>query len=194
MNSYLITGGNRGLGLSLVNALDGDSISRKDGFDITKDYEKIAKLSLQYDVFINNAFDGPAHESHGHFGQVKTLLAVYKAWDEAKKDGKIINIGSVAGKTVKAPIPMFETYRVPKAALEFASKQCTAAFKINAVKFKTTLINIDRLDTEKSRSKDTWTGNGHDCEDICNFIKYLETLSTNTVVEEFTAYVNFDFS
>ena len=58
----LVTGGNRGLGLQIVNRLQADTVSRHAGYDITQDVGKIAELSLQYDVFINNAFDGPPHE------------------------------------------------------------------------------------------------------------------------------------
>ena len=50
----LVTGGNRGLGLAIVNQLGAVSVSRTDGSDITKDATAIAKLSLDYDVFINN--------------------------------------------------------------------------------------------------------------------------------------------
>jgi hypothetical protein len=91
-----------------------------------------------------------------------------------------------------APEPRFETYRVAKAALAHASKQGTQAFKHNVVKFRTTLITPDRLDTELSRSRATWTGNGIVLTDISNFIRYATEVSPNTVVEEATFYVNFE--
>ena len=62
----------------------------------------------------------------------------------------------------------------------------------NIVAFKTTLITLDRLDTELSRSRPNWTGNGVNLNDISNFIKYATEVSQNTVVEEATFYVNFD--
>jgi hypothetical protein len=89
--------------------------------------------------------------------------------------------------------PSFETYRVAKAALSHASKQCTASFKANKVPFKTTLITVDRLDTELSRGRPTWTGNGVNLEDISNFIKYSTSINQNTCIEEVTFYCNFDF-
>jgi len=190
--SYLITGGNRGLGLELCNQLGGHGISRSTGYDITKNVNEIAELSLQHDIFINNAFDGPPQEQWANFGQVNVLLAVYEKWKSANKSGWIINIGSVGSKYIVAPEPSFETYRTAKAALEFASKQCTAAFKNNLVLFKTTLITLDRLDTPLSRSRESWTGNGISCSNVAEYIKFIANLSENTCVEETTFYVNFN--
>ena len=48
----LVTGGNRGLGLILVNHFNAVSISRQQGYDITKDTKAIAEKSLDYDVFV----------------------------------------------------------------------------------------------------------------------------------------------
>jgi len=187
----LVTGGNRGLGQELTLQFGGDSISRVDGFDITKHAKEIAQKSLNYDIFINNAFDGPPQEEWADFGQVQVLLEVYKAWKDTGKEGWIFNIGSVGAEHIVAPEPSFETYRIAKSALTHASRQCTMAFKNDLVKFKTTLITPDRLDTELTRSRPSWTGNGVDCGDIANFIKYATTIQTNSVVEEIILYVNF---
>ncbi len=189
----LVTGGNRGLGKHLVDAFGGTSVSRTDGIDITQDHEYIGKLSLDYDIFVNNAFDGPPQEPWANFGQVQVLESVYDAWRQHNKIGYIFNIGSVGEKHVVAREPSFETYRVAKAALAHASKQCTAAFKANHVPFKTTLITLDRLDTELSRSRATWTGNGIDLKDICNFIQYAGTVHGNTCIEEITFYCNLEY-
>ena len=190
--TFLITGGNRGLGLHLTEKFGGTSISRADGYDITKDLQAVAEMSLKYDVFINNAFDGPPQEPWANFAQAQIYIAVYDAWQAAGKTGYIFNIGSSGSKSIVAPEPRFETYRVSKAALEHASKQGTQAFKQNLVPFKTTLITLDRLDTELSRSRPTWTGNGINLTDISNFIEYTTTVAQNTVVEETTFYINFD--
>jgi hypothetical protein len=187
----LVTGGNRGLGLAMVNQLNADSVSRTDGSDITKDMIAIATQSLDYDVFVNNAFDGPPQEEWANFGQVQLLLEVYKQWKEASKTGWIFNIGSIGERNIVAPEPSFETYRIAKSALAHASRQCTAAFKNDVIKFKTTLITPDRLDTELSRSRASWTGNGINCNDIVDFIKYTTGISNNSVIEEIILQVNF---
>ena len=188
----LVTGGNRGLGEHLVNVFGADSASRTNGFDINHNTNEIATLSLEYDVFVNNAFDGPPQESWADFGQAQVYFAVYDAWKTAGKSGWIFNIGSSGGKHIVAPEPRFETYRVSKAALSHASRQGTQSFKQNLVRFRTTLITPDRLDTELSRSRPIWTGNGIDLTDISNFIRYAISVSQNTVIEEATFYVNFE--
>ena len=189
----LVTGGHRGLGQHLAELVQADVVSRVDGYDITKDQSRIAELSLEYDVFVNNAFDGPPHEPWANFGQVNVLQEVYFAWANANKSGHIINIGSVGEKSIVAPDPAFETYRVAKAALSHASRQCTAAFKKGIVPFKTTLITLDRLDTELSRGRENWTGNGIDLNDVVDMIKLALTTKPNTCIEEMVAYVNFGF-
>jgi NAD(P)-dependent dehydrogenase (short-subunit alcohol dehydrogenase family) len=189
----LVTGGNRGLGLDIVNELSADGISRQSGFDITKDIKAIAEKSLDYDVFINNAFDGPPQEEWANFAQTNLLLEVYKQWTEQGKQGWIFNIGSIGEKHIVAPDPSWETYRVSKAALKHASQQCTQAFKTNKVKFKTTLITPDRIDTELSRSRENWTGNGVQTKDIIDFIRYSLAVNPNTVIEEIVLYCNLDY-
>jgi MoaA/NifB/PqqE/SkfB family radical SAM enzyme len=190
--TFFITGGNRGLGKHLVEQFKGTSISRAQGYDITKHVKEIAEISLDFDVFVNNAFDGPPQEDWANFAQAQLYFAVYDAWKTAGKTGHIFNIGSSGSKAIVAPEPRFETYRVSKAALEHASRQGTQAFKQNIVPFKTTLITLDRLDTEFSRSRPNWTGNGVNLKDIGNFIEYAISVSNNTAIEEATFYVNFD--
>jgi NADP-dependent 3-hydroxy acid dehydrogenase YdfG len=189
---YMITGGNRGLGEVFVKHFNGDSYSRNNGYDITKDVAKIAETSLNYDVFINNAFDGPFQEEWANFGQVKLLYAVAELWSKENKTGHIINIGSSGSENVVAPIPSFETYRISKVALKEHSRQWTRAFKENKVPFKTSLLTLDRLDTELTRSRSSWTGNGLDPVDICSYIELIINAQSNTCIEEIIGWVNFD--
>lgn len=189
----LVTGGHRGLGKYLADLFQADVVSRTDGYDITTDEKKIANLSLEYDVFVNNAFDGPPHEVWANYGQVNVLQEVYLAWALTHKRGHIINIGSVGEKNIVAPFPAFETYRVAKAALSHASRQCTAAFKHGIVPFKTTLITLDRMDTDLSRSRENWTGNGIDLGDVANILQMVLDIRSNTCIEEVVAYVNFSY-
>ena len=112
--------------------------------------------------------------------------------ETAKQRWFHFNIGSIASDDVVAPEPMWETYRVSKKSLESASLQCSRAFRKNLVKFRTTLIKPDRLDTELSRSRANWTGNGVDCADIGNFIKYCFSLKGNTQIDSITMGLNYD--
>lgn len=188
----MITGGNRGLGLALSDRFHGESFSRHNGHDITKDRERLARISLDYDVFINNAFDGPFHEPWADFAQVRLLHAVADLWRQHNKAGFIVNIGSVGTETMVAPDPSFETYRVSKQALKFHSHQWSQAFKKNLVRFRTTLLTLDRLDTELSRSRPNWTGNGHDLDSVCDMVQLLVNGQPNTCIQEIIAMVNFD--
>lgn len=188
----LVTGGNRGLGQTLVRDLQADSISRHDGFDITKDVDNIISKSLEYDVFINNAFDGPPQESHANFAQTVLLIKMFEAWKNKDKTGFIFNIGSIGSDEVVVPDPLWETYRVSKKSLESASLQCSRAFRSNHVKFRTTLIKPDRLDTQLSRSRTNWTGNGIDCADISQFIRYCFGTRGNTQIDQITLSLNYD--
>lgn len=189
---YMITGGNRGLGADFVKHFNGDSYSRSNGYDITKDIDKIAQASLDYDVFINNAFDGPFQEEWADFGQVKLLYAVADLWSKQNKKGHIINIGSSGSESVVAPVPSFETYRVSKAALKEHSRQWTRAFKENKVPFKTSLLTLDRLDIELVRSRPSWTGNGLNTADICSYIELITNAQPNTCIEEIIGWVNLE--
>jgi len=191
---YLITGGNRGLGKSIKDYFNADSLSRtENNIDITKDVNAIVQKSLDYDVFINNAFDGPPQEAWANFAQITLLIKMFEAWKNADKRGFIFNIGSIGSDTVVSPVPSWETYRVSKKALESASLQCSKAFRDNVVKFKTVLIKPDRLDTELSRSKTTWTENGINCNDISKFIEYALSLNDNTQVDEITLALNYEY-
>ena len=200
----LITGGHKGLGLYLAEHLGADSISRIDGFDITKDEKKIAEKSLEYDVFINNAFDGPPHLPENNFGQVNVYLAVYEAWKNANKTGHIFNLGSIGAKIINAPEPRHRTYITAKAAIEFASKQGTLGFKKNQVKFKTTLITMDKLDTQDPPHwkpewreafwppLDKWEDNGLNLKNIHDFIEFCLKLDDNACIEETIFYCNLE--
>lgn len=192
-NTYLVTGGNRGLGLAIADHFKARTLQRDNGFDITHKVKEIAQESLKYDVFINNAFDGPPQEDWANFAQTQLLMEVFKVWKENNKSGYIFNIGSIGAHTIVAPEPSFETYRVSKDALAHASKQCTKAFKDNLVPFKTTLIAPDRIDTPLSRSRESWTGNGIDTRDIIDFIEYAVKTKGNTCIEEVSIWCNFNF-
>lgn len=189
----MVTGGNRGLGLVICEYFDAHSFSRTNSHDVTCDVDRaaLAKVSLEYDVFVNNAFDGPFQEPWADFAQVHLLWEVAALWKQQHKTGHIINIGSTGAYQVVAPEPAFETYRVAKDALRTHSLQWTEAFRQHQVAFRTTLISPDRLDTELSRSRDSWTGNGVQLLDICRYIQLITETSANTCVGEIVLWCDF---
>jgi len=190
---FAITGDSKGLGKYLKEHFKAEGISRStNNLDITsqQDIEKIALDSLEYDVFINNAFDGPPHEPWANYGQVNLLHEIYKQWKKHNKVGYIFNIGSIGANTIVAPEPIFETYRVAKSALQHASKQITQSYKQNIVGFKCTLISPDRLDNETTRTRPNWTGNGIGMKDLASAIEWCISCEDNTVVDEISIYCN----
>jgi len=187
---FMVTGGNRGLGLALCQHFGADSFSRSNGYDIIRDHHLLADISLDYDVFVNNAFDGPFQEDWGDFGQVRMLYEVAQLWRDQGKTGHIINIGSTGGEDIVVPEPTWETYRVSKVALKYHSQQWTRAFRNNLVPFRTSLLTIDRLDTELSRSRPTWTGNGINLDEIMGYVELILASRPNTCIEEIHTVVN----
>lgn len=190
----MVTGGNRGLGLAICQHYQADSFSRQSGYDITnhENRKTLAQISLDYDIFINNAFDGPFQESWADFGQCRLLWDVANTWQTHGKTGFIINIGSVGSETVVSPDPNWETYRVAKVALKSHSQQWTKAFRDNKAKFRTSLLTLDRLDTPLSRSRFNWTGNGIDLQEAISYIDLIITSRDNTCIEEIQAWVNLE--
>ncbi len=169
----LITGGRSGIGHDFVKAFQADHLSRRDGFDI-KDpaaITEIAERSLNYDVFINNAFDGPPHKGWANWGQANLMKALFCKWKDTEKQGYIFNIGSIGSTTEVDQYQDFELYRVSKYALDYYSLEATQAFLQKKVSFKTTLIRPGRLDTLKTRERASWTGVGHTGQEIIDILK-----------------------
>jgi len=190
---YLITGAQQGLGRCLLDYYQGVNFSRSTGHDIVADRAAIAEASLDYDVFVNNAYDGVFGQSLTAYGQVQLLTQVAMAWATHNKSGHIISIGGVGSEDTSAPFAGWETYNANKAALKHHSLQWTQAFRTNQVAFRTSLITVDRLDTEAGRARPTWTGNGVAITDVVNMIDLCLNAQSNTCIGEIIAWVNLDF-
>jgi NAD(P)-dependent dehydrogenase (short-subunit alcohol dehydrogenase family) len=189
---YMITGGNTGLGLVLRQYFGADSYSRGNGYDIVDQRDIIADLSLNYDVFINNAYDGEFGTSRTAYGQVQLLTEVAMVWQANQKLGHIINIGGVGSEDTGAPFTGWESYNANKAALKHHSLQWSQAFRTGQVSFRTTLITVDRLDTPAGRARPSWTGNGVSTNDVAKQIELCINANANTCVSEIVSWVNLD--
>jgi NAD(P)-dependent dehydrogenase (short-subunit alcohol dehydrogenase family) len=189
---YMITGGNTGLGLVLRQYFGADGYSRGNGYDIVDQRDIIADLSLNYDVFINNAYDGEFGTSRTAYGQVQLLTEVAMVWQANQKLGHIINIGGVGSEDTGAPFTGWESYNANKAALKHHSLQWSQAFRTGQVSFRTTLITVDRLDTPAGRARPSWTGNGVSTNDVAKQIELCINANANTCVSEIVSWVNLD--
>jgi len=98
----------------------------------------------------------------------------------------------VGSETIVTPEPSWETYRVSKAALKNHSQQWTKAFRENQVRFRTSILTLDRLDTPLSRSRPNWTGNGLDLKEVLAYIDLILNAKPNTCLEEIRAWVSLD--
>ena len=188
----IVTGGNQGLGLYICQAFGATSVSRSNGYDIGVDQESLVQATLNDNIFVNNAYDGEFGKVDGKFAQTQLLNRIALAWKQLGKTGHIINIGGSASSTKDVPDMALDLYAANKAALRYHSHQWSRAFKHNTVKFKTTLLNIDRLSTDRGRQSPDWNGNGHELEDIIKMINLCLTLPDSVCIEEITAWVNLD--
>lgn len=180
----MITGGDRGLGLHLAQRYRADTFSRSSGFDITHDADDLATISLGYDLVINNAYDG--------FGQTLLLAAMADRWAAAGKTGTIINIGGVGSEDQGPPVPGWQSYNCHKRSLKHLSLQWTAAFRDNRVRFRTSLLTLDRLDTPLGRTTPEWTGAGVDLEDVYEMIELCRSVRDCSCIGEIKIWINLD--
>lgn len=181
---YMITGGTSGLGLVLCERFGGDSYSRGSGYDIVRDCQDLSEISLDYDVFINNAYDGVLGNSWHGFGQTRLLHEVAMLWKELDKTGYIINIGGVGAEDTGAPVEGWESYNANKRALKHTSLQWTQAFKTKQVDFRTTVLTVDRLDKND-------IGDGHDLTDIADMVELCLNTNPNTCIGEIKAWCRY---
>lgn len=188
----MITGGNDGLGQVLSERFQADSYSRSNGYDIITHSDQLVKKSLDYDVFINNAYDGILGSSLAEFGQTRLLQKIALSWKQHDKTGHIINVGGIGSEDTGPPFPGWESYNSNKRALKHLSLQWTQAFRQNQVRFRTSLLTIDRLDTPKGRSLPSWTGNGQNLDDIAAMVALCLYAAPNTCIGEIASWVNLD--
>lgn len=120
-----ITGHTSGIGQAVFNCIGNcTGFSRSNGCDI-KDYNRIAFLARNHNVFINNA--------HSGFNQVYLLYAVFRMWKDLPCT--IINISSDAPEQ---SIHRENVYAIEKLALDTAARQLSSistTCKVKLIKF-----------------------------------------------------------
>lgn len=98
-------------------------LSRTDGYDIVKDFDRCMTIVRSCDVFVNNAYVG--------FYGVDWLYLVFEEWKN--QDKVIINIGSDSADGVK---DFVHPYSVVKASMDHACEQ------LQNVKSRCRVINL----------------------------------------------------
>lgn len=147
-----ITGHTRGLGLELskhFNIING--FSRSNGYDISYP-DKIVQECLDYDVFINNAFDW-----NNGFAQTELLQTFY----DYNYQGLIINIASSIETVVRSEV---RQYDIHKRSLIDCSKQ------LYYLGFKTCVISPGAIDVGSGKN---FKGNKLNTASIINCIDLI---------------------
>lgn len=107
-----------------------------------REQKKLAELSLQYDVFINNSFVDD-------FSQVFIAKEVWTIWKTNKKRGHIINVGSSVEDLVR---PDNRLYSIGKKALRDYSKNLYLYSIWHDSGIKCTHISFGGIKTDKTLS------------------------------------------
>lgn len=163
----LVTAGSEGIGKEIVDyfAPHGQSLSRRNGFDIreAEAREHIARLSLDCDIFVNHAFAGDE-------SQTELLRIVFTLWRETRKSGYIFSTGTYGTYCSTGIDPK---YIELKNKLDQVHFDFSRQIENGDLPFRLTLLRPGMLDTERSRKKPHWHGNGVRGKDYAQLIEYL---------------------
>lgn len=174
----LVIGGSQGMGKEIVDYFspNSKSVSRSNGYDIRRedDRKKIAKLSLDYNVVLNHAYCGDLSQTY-------MLNDLYRTWVDADHNGYIFHTGT------------YSTYRIGtnpnlypgiKASGDILCQQISKQCENNKHRFRITNLRLGFLDTEKSRKKPHWPGNGLKGVDVAKLMSYFYNMPPDICVPE----------
>lgn len=141
------------------------------GFDLKeqRDRERLAELSLNYDVFINNSFIDD-------FVQVYLAKEVWTLWMSRSKAGQILNLGSAVEDLVR---PDNRLYSIGKKALRDYSTNLNLFSLWHDSKIKVSHISFGGIATDKTL--DHWPHFNHLDPDFCAEQIFLLLQSKNDV-------------
>jgi len=175
----LVIGGGSGIGKYVVDYFSPDSFnaSRTTGYDIRKkeDVERISELSLEYDVVLNHAYTGD-------MSQYRMLYRLYQVWEKANKRGYIFHTGTYSTYSMQWNVD--SDYPDLKMACDELCRKISKRCENNKVPFRCTNIRPGMLDTEKSRKKPHWAGNGIRGEQFAQLIDYFYNLPDDLCIPQ----------
>ena len=175
----LVIGGSKGIGQSLVNHFGADSVSRSNGYNITKtdDRNKIADLSLEYDVVVNHAYTSDN-------SQFYLLQLIIDKWITTNKKGTLINTGSVSTHRPYFKDTMkWYNYTATKASVDslcyLVSKKCQEG----KYSFRITNVKPGMLDTTESRKKEHFSS-GVSGVEYCKVVELIINMPEHICIPE----------
>lgn len=152
-----------------------DFVSPKhNGIDLNKqeDFRKVVDNSLAYDVIINNV-------RLSDYNQVKLFDSIYRKWMANRKQGQIINIGSLADNVRDKTW----AYGSEKAALKQASASGSFASIFKNTGIKVTYIAFGWVSTPAIEASEP-NVKKHSPEEIAKLIKWILDYPFNTNIIE----------
>ena len=173
----LVIGGGSGIGREVIDYFAPDSFnaSRSNGFNITipEDRIEIAEKSLSMDAVLNHAYTGD-------MSQYYMLKALYDVWSKANHKGYLFHTGTYSTYSMQWNIN--SPYPDIKGASDELARKISKRCENNKVPFRCTNIRPGMLDTEKSRQKPHWKGNGIRALEFCKLIEFLYNLPEDVCV------------
>lgn len=170
MKSILVSGNpNYGLAQKIQELMpESNFCSRSSGYDLSqhKDMERVADLSLQYDVYISCS-------CLSQFRQVQLLEVIYHRWLKHQHHGQIIVLGSTADTPVKGT---HWIYPIEKKALRAYCRNLSMAALGSPQEapsgIRVTYLSPGHLDTPKANAKHT-NVKKLDCLYVAQLISWL---------------------
>ena len=175
----LVIGGAKGIGKDVVDyfAPNSMNVSKSTGHNIMilEHRVAIANLSLEYDAVLNHAYTGDMSQYH-------MLRLLYQTWYNEGKDGYIFHTGTYSTYSMQWNVN--SQYPDIKISSDELARKISKRCENNKAKFRCTNIRPGMLDTEKSRLKPHWKGNGVRGKDFAKLIEYLYNLPEDLCVPQ----------
>lgn len=178
MPKVLVTAGTDGVGKVISDYFSPESLGlgRRSNHDIrdSKIRSEISELSLEYDIFVNHAYSRD-------LSQVEMLTTVFNLWKKKEKKGYIFSTGTYG---TYRDVGLNPYYLEHKEALDKTHTSLCQEVECGQVPFRMTLLRPGMLDTERSRQKPHWRGNGVRGLDIARIIECFYSLPSDLLIND----------
>ena len=137
--------------------------------------KEMAMISLGFDVVVNHAYTG-------NMSQYFMLRELYQIWYGEKKRGYIFHTGTQSTYSMQWNVN--DPYPDLKISSDELARKISKVCENNKTNFRCTNIRPAMLDTEKSRLKPHWQGNGVRGKDFIKIIEFLYRLPEDLCISQ----------